>query len=453
LILTREKKIILANKLGIDQTYQHDIICDDSSKIIINKSRAIGVSYALAFKKLIDALCRKNQYIFVSQRKENVQLLLMYIDDFYTDLDNLMEGIPKKKLNGKDMISFENGSLMLSLPNDANALRSWHGDVVLDEFAIYKDQRETLKTVKGCLKPGKKQLIINSTPQDEGDEFEKIFTAENKKDKDKRFYSVYEIPYTQCKIPAFISTINQERQEAIEQGYEEDWMQEYMCKFVSGDTRLFSLSLIRANVCYEDFPIVDPKYSGQDFAKKVDETIIRFVGNDESGMILVSPNKYTSKADYTTQLAETVSLIKVNKNIIKHRVDQTGIGIRLTEELKESDIGSMVDGVTFGSENKERMIMYLYSLLTSGRILLPNDEKLIQQLHGIERTKTASGLYRYRHQDNKHDDEVWALCLALLGYMEDTTSNNDIKIKTAGESKVKEIKTLNLWNEKPKWRF
>ena len=453
MILTAEKKIILANKLGIDQKYQHDIICDESPKIIINKSRAIGVSYALAFKKLLDALCKRNQYIFVSQRKENVQLLLMYVDEFYSDIDNLMDGIPKKKLNAKDMITFENGSIILSLPNDPNALRSWHGDVVLDEFAIYRDQRETLKTVKGCLKPGKKQLIINSTPQDEGDEFEKIFTSEKKKDIDKRFYAVYEIPYTQCKIPAFISTIEQERQEAIEQGYEEDWMQEYMCKFVSGDTRLFSLSLLRANVCYENFPSVKAKYSGQDFAKKVDETVIRFVGNDENGMICVLPNKYTSKADYSTQLAETVSLIKVNKEIIKHRVDQTGIGIRLTEELKESEIGSMVDGLSFTADNKERMIMYLYSLLTSGKILLPNDEKLIQQLHGIERTKTLSGLYRYRHQDNKHDDEVWALCLALLGYMEDNTSNNDIKVSTMGESKVKEIKTLNLWGEKRKWRF
>ena len=113
----------------------------------------------------------------------------------------------------------------------------------------------------------------------------------------------------------------------------------------------------------------------------------------------------------------------------------------------------MVDGLSFTADNKERMIMYLYSLLTSGKILLPNDEKLIQQLHGIERTKTLSGLYRYRHQDNKHDDEVWALCLALLGYMEDNTSNNDIKVSTMGESKVKEIKTLNLWGEKRKWRF
>ncbi|MBU2249331.1 MAG: hypothetical protein KKD77_21465, partial [Gammaproteobacteria bacterium] len=79
-------RIATANKLGIDQTYQHDLIVDKSPLINVLKSRAIGISYAGAFKKLLDAYEESKQYIFVSQRKENVELLLDYVDNFHRDI-------------------------------------------------------------------------------------------------------------------------------------------------------------------------------------------------------------------------------------------------------------------------------------------------------------------------------------------------------------------------------
>ena len=48
-------------------------------------------------------------------------------------------------------------------------------------------------------------------------------------------------------------------------------------------------------------------------------------------------------------------------------------------------------------------------------ISIPRNQALINQLHGLEQSVTSAGTVRYRHQEGKHDDYVWALALAFDG--------------------------------------
>ena len=88
--LTKQGRIMLARKVGIDQDYQHKIIVDESPRILINKSCSIGVSFCVAFKKLLDAIEEPDSYkLFVSQRRENVNLIIEYVFKFHTlDITN-----------------------------------------------------------------------------------------------------------------------------------------------------------------------------------------------------------------------------------------------------------------------------------------------------------------------------------------------------------------------------
>ena len=49
--------------------------------------------------------------------------------------------------------------------------------------------------------------------------------------------------------------------------------------------------------------------------------------------------------------------------------------------------------------------------LEEGALLIPRNEKLINQLHGLQRTISPMGTVRYSHAEGQHDDDVWSLAL------------------------------------------
>ena len=61
----------------------------------------------------------------------------------------------------------------------------------------------------------------------------------------------------------------------------------------------------------------------------------------------------------------------------------------------------------------------------SGALKIPRNEKLIQQLHGIQRSISPAGTVRYAHTTGQHDDYVWALCMAVTGAQSPLPGNFD----------------------------
>ena len=93
-----------------------------------------------------------------------------------------------------------------------------------------------MKSVKGCLKPPPKQLILSSTPNGQQGEFHRIYKGEI--ENPKTTWSIKTIPYDVCSIKGFKEAIEREKEEAILYGMLDDWEQEYNCKFVDESTRL-----------------------------------------------------------------------------------------------------------------------------------------------------------------------------------------------------------------------
>jgi phage FluMu gp28-like protein len=101
------------------------------------------------------------------------------------------------------------------------------------------------------------------------------------------------------------------------------------------------------------------------------------------------------------------------------KVDQTGPGETMYDNLASKLGSSKVWGYVLTNEIKEKMFMNLRILFERKMIDIFSEElqigaKQIAQLHGIERTSTESGLHsKYSGKETGKDDMAVAVCIAL----------------------------------------
>ena len=155
----------------------------------------------------------------------------------------------------------------------------------------------------------------------------------------------------------------------------------------------------------------EPKGSltlGIDLAKQRDETVISLVESveDENGDV----HRYirwlhATQAPYKEQVAYIRNLMK-ELHVSRVSVDQTGVGAVIVEQLPN------VEGVIFTQAKKERWATSFKGELQKGFIHIPSDKTLMDQIHGIKRTKTEGGLFKF---SGKKDDYFWSLMLACYG--------------------------------------
>ncbi len=92
-------------------------------------------------------------------------------------------------------------------------------------------------------------------------------------------------------------------------------------------------------------------------------------------------------------------------------VDCTGLGAYIVEDMQSSGIPG-VTGVNFTLESKERMATALKEAMLGGRLRIPYDREIINELN-IERYQlTKTGHIQYSHPQGSHDDLFWAIALA-----------------------------------------
>jgi hypothetical protein len=100
--------------------------------------------------------------------------------------------------------------------------------------------------------------------------------------------------------------------------------------------------------------------------------------------------------------------------IARFSIDQNGIGMHLTENLKR-DYPQVVPE-SFTNESKERWATDLKILFQRRDIVLPKDRELVSQTHGVKRRLTAGGRPSFeveRDESGKgHGDRFWAVALA-----------------------------------------
>jgi len=387
--------------------YQKNILDDESDYRIINKSRQIGISWLIAAEALVYALVNPNEVIMIVSVSHNAAKDVMgYIDAMYDSLPPTLKR--KLHIDTKEEKKFDNNSRILSLPNNYRTVRGKPATrIYLDEYAHFgNEDRKMWESLMPSMTRGGKATII-STPLGKLGKFYEFW-----EDAEKNGWSKYQIHYTEC--PDILNRVD-----VIKQGLPDEmsFKQEYCCEFVDESTSFFPFSLILScvddNLNDAEFKRnTQPTYMGVDFGKKVDSTVI--VGTKKVGDVIQV--RYIHEFEPPSVLGDAVKFIKRNFSEWRPNrvsVDQKGMGERMVEDL--SELGNIVKGVIFTANTKETMITTLKAIMEDGKLKIPRNDKLIQQLHALRKIVTQTTV-RYAHPEAgkiQHDDYVWALALAV----------------------------------------
>lgn len=222
---------------------------------------------------------------------------------------------------------------------------------------------------------------------------------------------------------------------AIEQGLDVDaeemrramdddtlYRQEFLCEFVDEATAFLTYDQIAA--CTE--PTLAPCESVDELSRDAREL---FVGVDvgrirdltvvwilaHSGDCFSTVGLFElAGAPFRVQfelIEELLSLRRVRRCCI----DAGGLGMQLAEQAVERFGGHRVEAVTFTAALKSQIASALRIAVEERRIRIPNDERIRNDWHSVERTVTESGHFRLSapRREGSHADRFWAAALAL----------------------------------------
>ena len=422
----RDKIVEMAIACGITDNYQHEIIFDESRIVHINKARGIGITTAISFQKMVQILLPEiwenpqRENIIISASDEQARHLIEYIREFWGKLSSQFS---QKLKTGKDKIETEGGRVIMSLACNPDAIRTWHGSVVFDEFAYFKKEldRDFFKACSGVLTTGG-QVHYISNPNGERGVFYDL--------RESKGIKHYILPYTKCRRKLYREAVAEQKKQLLSWEFDE----EYCCMYNPPSRGAIPNELIDRCIDKElevnEYRRTENQLlMGIDFAKLVDQTAIIILEKLDLDVLKVFWID-AFRGDYNEQLEYIERLdTSLDTSIIKY--DKTGVGIKLGEDL-EKKLGMKLEGMTFTNSYKDKLFHKLKIKMLDRKLIIPFHEQLIEQLKNLKRKASAGGTIQY---SGKEDDLVWALALAV-----DCADDEMGEYKTDEIPKIEDIK-------------
>jgi len=386
--------------------FQRDVYEDQSKKIIINKSRQIGISDIFAYKVCMNAIQGRPNLIFSpSERQSNH--FADYAKTYWEALRPFL-GSDFLDSESRGYMSFKSGGYFHSLPNSPETVRGLSiptgGLIIFDEYAHFENPIEIWNAVYPMASRGG-SIVVISTPNGEGNHYADLWRSTD------MGFRKHLINYKDC--PFFTPSIITDLRRTMD---ELSWRQEYENEFIGTAMSYFPLSLLNPridkSIAVWNFPEQIPKgmrlMFGVDIGRLRDKTAI--IGVDEQGRVRYSHTiKSMSFADQREFLKKLLPCASIM------RIDQNGIGLQLTEEL-QALASAVVVGVGITNKIKLDGFINLRMRLESSEnpIVLPQDYELIRALNLIERRQygTTVTFEAARTDETGHSDIAFALMLA-----------------------------------------
>jgi phage FluMu gp28-like protein len=422
--MTKEQKYFLP--------YQVAWICDQAGLKIVEKSRQIGFSYCTAYSAVRRVAAKGARLdVWVSSRDDTQAKL--FLDDCKnwakilqlaaTDLGEVV--FDKENEFTAYVLKFASGLCIYSLSSNPNALAGKRGHVILDEFALHKDQRLLYRIAKPVTTWGG-QLEIISTHRGSGTVFNEII-RDIKEKGNKMGWSHHRVTIHDAVEGGLVEKINEKtgRTETREDYLariqaecldEEQWAQEYNCVPSDDSTAFISYEMIAA--CRDAHTIKDfdylsrctnPLYLGADFGRKKDLTVFD-VGEKIGDVVwdrmrIELKNKSFSEQEF--ELHRLLALPQMKRGCL----DGTGLGMQMAERAIER-FGYKVESITFTGPVKEELAFPLRAAFEDKKLRIADDNALTADLRGIKKETTAAGNIRFiGESEDSHCDRFWAMAL------------------------------------------
>ena len=407
--------------------YQRDWILRETPLEIDLKGRQIGWSFSIAARAVLRAMLLGIDQMVVSsseRQSREVMTKALKIARFLTSESIFAQfPLPAKIVEPTSAaeLKFTDGAKIVSLPQNPGTVRGFTGDVYLDEFAHFRLDAETYVSAFPITTLGYSLRIV-STPLGKSGRFYDIWAHEKKYPSYLRI-KVDILDAMRMGLKVDVKGIRQGL------GDEEAFNQEYLCQFVDELAAFMGYDLIRS--CIGDEPTnVGMPLLGIDVGRHQDRTVF-YIANKVEGKYFFKRMQVMHRAKFSEQREMAEQIIR-DEGIQRGAIDATGLGEQFAEELCEQY--PFIEPVTFNTEVKALLAQNVKKQFENRNCQIPDDPRLITDIHAIKKSVTPTGNFRYDAERNEegHADRFWALALAYYSGLE-RTNDLPIRISSGGQ--------------------
>jgi len=395
--------------------YQLRFISDPSRFVAWESSRQIGKSFSIGWKCIFKAAAqpKRHQTVLAASERQALEVL----DKVAAHCDVLQKSTRTQivESSSKLQITLINGSKIRALPANPRTARGFSGDLYLDEFAHVMKDRVLWEAVLPIISRADFGVTVTSTPLgDEGVFYDLTHPAADSKYK----FSVHRTTVHDAIADGLKFDVDFIRASMDEDSFQ----QEYECAYLSILSSMFPWALLRGAMRGDDPTLgalmagqVLPTYMGVDIGRRKDLTSIVRGREFPEGCVHLIASDNLQNMTFEAQKATIAKLIR-SENITKCRIDATGIGGQLAEELQTAFPG-IVEPVLFHVlDEKNRIVTQAKIALERGALTLPaEDGAMLADFHKIKRHITPSGniVFDAARDKTGHADRFWAAALCL----------------------------------------
>lgn len=383
--------------------YQSELVQRRNRFEINVKSRQVGYSFGFGFKKTLRILEDRDQLIMSPTLRQS-RTVMSYIEKFIEAFMRLPQCRGLKLITDNVYEKrFNNRKAIICLPASPTTARSLSGDTLLDEFSMFKKDREVYEAITPSITRGY-DLDICGTPLGQNNLFHEIYSQQSKYKKFKRYsLNIYQAIEQGLKVDV----------EDIKASFdEESFAQEYLCEFIDSKTTFFPYELLRRCIDDYDENIKGASYIGVDIGRTNDLTCI--VETRESNGIYYHMKRDTMKNAEFDDQEFTIKQRYQESGAVAGMVDKGAVGYQLAEKL-ERDLSGMVGVFTNLPSFFNPAVTYCKRLMEQGKFKITEDRKLINAFHKIQKNVAVNNTVTFviKRDKDGHGDEAVAAILSL----------------------------------------
>ena len=402
--------------------YQAKLLKSDSRRIVACWARQTGKTHTIAAKVIHFAFTRSNRTVIIVSRGLRQSMIMFSVIIGFIDANPFLRRAVAK--HTRTEVWLTNGSRIIALPcgPDGASLRGFTAHLVVMDEAAFMPEDVIASVIFPMLATTGGTAIMLSTPWGQDHIFYRSFKSPD--------YWSQRVRAEECPL---ISKEFLEEQRRNIGGLR--YKMEYEAEFVEDENSFFKQDLIRQ--CVEDYDYLQDMtpnmpgyiskayYLGADFGKRVDYSVVAVLEEQEDRVLkLVLLKQFALGTPYMDVVA-FIQLLNEKFDIRKGFVDKSMVGESLTEEIKQS--ASQIEGLPFTASVKQDMMVLLHARIEQKRILLPQERTLLSQINEqrykfskVRPTETPEekGVMTFDHPQGTHDDQLWALALAVYAAKE-----------------------------------
>ncbi len=404
----------MTSPLDILLPYQRRWVEDPARFKIGMWSRQTGKSFSTACEAVLDCLLHTgSMWVVLSAGERQAIEWMLKARQWAQALQLAVEDYAEVRASAEAVISraeikFAHGSRIVAIPANPDTARGYSANLILDEFAVHERPWDIWAAIYPSITnpmSGEKRLRVVSTPKGRGNKFCDLWEKNEN-------YSHHKVTIEDAVAQGLAVDIGELRAGVDDADI---WAQEYLCEFIDSSSVLLPYDLIakcEGNPAQLADPGDAPLVMGMDIGRSRDLSVVATLADRAGDLALVALDILPRMpfADQLRILCDKAA----DRRVRRVCIDATGIGAMLAEEARRK-LGPKAEAVVFTSASKGEMFTALRRRFEDGRIRIPADRDLREDLHAIQRNVSTGGNITYSAPRNAdgHSDRAAAIALAI----------------------------------------